>query len=268
MNRQATPKKYMAYPITPLALAEQKARRQARRYTALMALLVGTLLAFGRFSASPNALSTRTQRVDSLQVAYLPLELATRRRVQTQEFHQSRTTPIAAPVARYTPVTAPARPAEGPTPGNSRPIITTNVPEPVDVPAIDQRGLYRKVDRPGNGTDPAAKTTDGGNPRGQADGQVAGPGGTGGIGLDLSGFRFGRLSVNPDPYDETGRIDFLVKVDAGGRILNLSVANASVSPLVVQWYREQLQAVRLLPTSAGNRPDVSIGHIRLKIEAH
>jgi periplasmic protein TonB len=261
----------MAYITQLTATPEQEARQQALRYTALISLVLIAGLAFVRFTASPATEQVRRERVDSLQIAYLPLELARPRISRTASVHtatRTHATRVAAPKANYTPRPTPARPGAAPLPGNNpRPTITSNAPSPVEEPKIDERGLYRKVDRPGNGTDRRATTTEGGDPTGSPGGGAAGRNGPGGIGLDLSGFRFGRLSVAADPYDETGRIVFNVKVDASGRILQLTVANTSVSPSVVQWYRNQLEKQRLIPTSSGDRPEVSTGRISLTIKA-
>ncbi|GAA4450181.1 hypothetical protein GCM10023189_10500 [Nibrella saemangeumensis] len=246
---------------------ENQARQKAMLYTVLVAAALIPLLFLARLTFAPASQTTLTPAIDSLQLAYIPLELA--RKAQTRVAVSSRSAGrAAAPVARWTPAPREARPSAALLPGNTKPNVTTNAPSPVEEPKVDERGLYRKVDKPGNGTSPKATNQEGGSPKGDPSGSIAGPGGTGGIGLDLTGFRFGRLSVAQDPYDETGRIVFVVKVDAQGRILSLNVKTTSVSPAVVAWYRDQLQNARLIPTSSGERPEVSTGQISLKITAH
>ncbi|GAA4419001.1 hypothetical protein GCM10023187_52980 [Nibrella viscosa] len=242
------------------------ARQKALVLTLLVSVAVTLLLSFVKLTFTPATPVTVTPAIDSLKLAYIPLELA--RKVQTREVVSRAVGRAAAPVARWTPVHHPARPSAAPERGNSRPVITSDVPSPVETPKVDERGLYRKVEKPGNGTNPAAKTEEGGSPKGQPDGSTAGPGGTGGIGLDLTGFRFGRLSVSPDPYDETGSVVFRVTVDAQGQIQALTIKTTTVSPAVVEWYRKQLQQVKLVPTSGGERPALSTGQISLRITAH
>ena len=244
---------------------EAQSRQKALLYTALISAAVLLLLFLARFTYVPPREVVNTPTIDSLQMAYIPLRIE-RQPVAPARVVQTDGGRAAAPVARWKPTPTEARPTEG-LPGNSKPTIVSNQPSPVEEPKVDQHGLFKKVDKPGNGQTMNAKTTEGGNPNGQPGGSIAGPGGTGGIGLDLTGFRFGRLSVNPDPYDETGRIVFVVRVNAQGRILSLTVRNTTVSPTVVAWYRNQLENVTLVPTSSGERPEVSTGQITLRITA-
>ncbi|WP_266367007.1 hypothetical protein [Tellurirhabdus rosea] len=244
---------------------EAQTQQKALLYTALLSAVVLLLLFLARFTFTPPKDTVDRPVIDSLQIAYIPLRIE----------RQPQRTPVAvkevggraaAPVARWKPTPTEARPTEG-LPGNSKPNIVSNQPSPVEEPKVDEHGLFKKVDKPGNGSTMNSRNTEGGNPNGQPGGSIAGPGGTGGIGLDLTGFRFGRLSVAPDPYDETGRIIFVVRVNAQGRVLSLTVKNTTVSPSVVAWYREQLERVTLVPTSSGDRPEISTGQISLKITA-
>ena len=242
---------------------EAQARPKAIFYTTLLAALIAVSLFIARITISPAARAVIRPVIDSLQVAYIPLELA--RRPQLTETISRLTGRSAAPVANWKPTHQEAKPNAAPLPGNIKPVITSMEPSPVESPKIDERGLYRKTEKSGNGQNPQATSTDGGSPKGQPGGDTAGPGGTGGIGLDLSGFRFGRLSVAQDPYDENGRIVFQIRVDAEGHILSMSVVETTVSANIIDWYRTQLLRVRLIPTSSGDRPSISTGRISLKI---
>ncbi len=242
---------------------EAQTRSKALLYTTMVAAVLLVLLFVVRFSDGLRPANAQPV-IDTLELALAPLPMP---RVRVRAEAGGRSASSAAPVARFTPRPTPAQPSVGPVLGNVKPIITTDAPSPVAEPKIDEKGLYRKRPQAGNGNDPSARATEGGSPTGQPGGTVAGPGGTGGIGLDLSGFRFGRLSVAQDPYDDNGRIVFGVKVDADGHILSLTVREANVAPNVVDWYRRQLSRQTLVPTSSGNRPDVSSGTITLRISS-
>jgi periplasmic protein TonB len=244
---------------------EAETRSKALLYTTAVASVMLVLLFVVRFTVERPPAATPV--IDTLELALAPLPVPPppmqRVRVRVQESVPAPA--AAAPVERFVPKPTPARPTVGPLPGNTKPVITSEVPSPVAEPKIDERGLYRKRPQPGNGSTPNARAEEGGSPSGQPGGSVAGPGGVGGIGLDVSGFRFGRLSVAQDPYDDNGRIVFAVKVDADGHILSLTVRETSVAPNVVAWYRQQLTRQTLVPTTGGTRPEVSSGTITLKI---
>ncbi|MDF7821835.1 hypothetical protein P1X15_29740 [Runella sp. MFBS21] len=174
----------------------------------------------------------------------------------------------AAPAPRFAPKPTPARPSASEIRGTAQPVVTQTNESPVETPKIEPSSLYKKTEHRGSGNDPKANTNHGGAPNGEPTGGYDGPSkGKGGIGLDLAGFRFGKMSVPQDPYDETGRIVFRIKVNAEGEILALTILETSVSASIAQWYKQQLSKLTVVPTSQGQRPEVSEGRVTIKITA-
>ena len=172
----------------------------------------------------------------------------------------------AAPAPLFSPKPTPARPSASPVKSTTQPVVAQKAELPVETPKVDPGSLYKKTEHKGRGQDPKAATDHGGAPNGTPTGGYDGPSkGTGGIGLDLAGFRFGKMSVPQDPYEETGRIVFRIKVSAEGEILSLNVVEATVSATVAQWYKQQLAKLTVVPTSHFERPEVSEGRVTIKI---
>ena len=58
---------------------------------------------------------------------------------------------------------------------------------------------------------------------------------------------------------------FVVGVNAEGEILSLTVIESTVSGTIAQWYKQQLTKLTVIPTSRGERPEVSEGRVTIKI---
>jgi len=242
-------------------------RGQALTISLLTTSLLLVVLALLRIHTQLPATDHSTVRLDTLELlTFVPIRLETATRPNTALARQTKKNTSPAP--RFAPKPATALPSPAPVSGTQQPVIAQQQASPVETPKIDPASLYKKTQSRGNGQDPKARVATGGAPTGTAQGTYEGPSqGTGGIGLDLSGFRFGKMSVPQDPYDDTGRILFRIRVDAEGKILSLTVVQSTVSPTVTQWYKEQLARLPIVPIAKGERPEVSEGSITLKIVA-
>ncbi|MFN8348809.1 MAG: hypothetical protein U0X91_27670 [Spirosomataceae bacterium] len=205
-----------------------------------------------------------TAQIDTVELlTWVPLqiEVAPRQRVSSVVNASG-----AAPAPRFAPKPTPARPRASEIKSTTQPVVAQTAESPVETPKVDPGSLYKKTEHKGSGNEPKAATDHGGAPNGTPTGGYDGPSkGTGGIGLDLAGFRFGKMSLPEDPYEEAGRIVFRIKVNAEGEILSLNVIEATVSGTVAQWYKQQLAQLTVLPTSRGERPEVSEGRVTIRI---
>jgi periplasmic protein TonB len=212
--------------------------------------------------------SFKRNTIDTVELMVLPsvpLKMSAQPPTQTEALPARS---AAAPAPRFAPRPTPARPSPSEVRSVSKPVITQQEESPVESPKIDPGSLYKKTEHRGSGNDPKAKADQGGAPNGSTSGTYDGPSrGTGGIGLDLAGFRFGKMDVPQDPYEDTGRLVFKIRVDAEGKIFSLSVIETTVSSSVADWYKQQLAKVRVVPTSKGERPEVSEGRIAITIVA-
>jgi hypothetical protein len=238
--------------------------RRAGGITLLISGFLGAVLYSVSIGGEASAVYSLTSPIDTVELL-IPLRVDV---VPNPQPVARETGGGAAPAARFSPKVTPARPAAAAIKGTATPVVTQKTESPVETPAIDPSSLYKKTPHNGSGQAPKATTDHGGAPNGTPTGGYDGPSkGTGGIGLDVAGFRFGKLSVAQDPYDETGRVLFRVKVNAEGAILSLSVIETTVSMTITQWYKQQLSRLKLVPTSGGSRPEVSEGQITIRIRA-
>jgi periplasmic protein TonB len=193
-----------------------------------------------------------------------------------------------APKPEPRPSTTPTTPAPGPSKPAAQP-----APAPAQ-PKIDDNGLFKPKPGPsgGNGTSGSNPRPGGANSgddapgtpgtKGHPDGDkgefkpippgIGGKNPNGGIGgngpnMSLSGFRFAARPQFNDPYDETGRIVFKIKVDEQGNIIGLTTEQTTVSQRVVSWYRQRIMAAQIVPTNDGERPSVSVGTISITLRS-
>ena len=217
-----------------------------------------------RIHGSSKEATRPTAQIDTVELLTLvPLQIEVTPRQRAASVVNSSG---AAPAPRFAPKPTPARPRASEIKSTTQPVVAQTAESPVETPKTDPGSLYKKTEHKGSGNDPKATTDHGGAPNGTPTGGYDGPSkGAGGIGLDLAGFRFGKMSVPQDPYEETGRIVFRIKVSAEGEILSLTVIEATVSSTIAQWYKQQLTKLTVIPTSRGERPEVSEGRVTIKI---
>ncbi|WP_439882822.1 hypothetical protein ACSX1A_06570 [Pontibacter sp. MBLB2868] len=92
-----------------------------------------------------------------------------------------------------------------------------------------------------NNGDDTGKVGDKGDPDGKVDAKsLYGKAGGGNDGLDMPGWRFD-IKPQKDPYaNESGIVRFKIKVDSDGNVTSADVIESTVSPHVVNWYKDQL----------------------------
>lgn len=217
-----------------------------------------------RIHGSSKEATHPTAQIDTVELLTLvPLQL--------EVTHRQRAASVvnfsgAAPAPRFAPKPTPARPRASEIKSTTQPVVAQTAESTVETPKVDPGSLYKKTEHKGSGNDPKAATDHGGVTNGTPTGDYDGSNkGRGGIGLDLAGFRFSKMSFPQDPYEETGRIVFRIKVSAEGEILMLNVVEATVSSTVAQWYKQQLAKLTVVPTARGERPEVSEGRVTIKI---
>ncbi|WP_207508716.1 hypothetical protein [Telluribacter humicola] len=249
-------------------ISYQESTFSHRAWTISFGIFATLLLVLGLIRITPSAqtIANKKAHLDSL-------ELLTLVPIRLEAFPRQRSTPSvgssgAAPAPRFAPKPTPARPSASEIRGTTRPVVTQQHDSPVESPKIDPSSLFKKTEHRGSGSDPKAAANQGGAPNGSSSGAYDGPSnGTGNIGLDLSGFRFGKLSVPQDPYEDTGSVVFRIRVNAEGKVLSLTVIETTVSATVAGWYKNQLSQLKIIPTSAGQRPEVSEGRVTIIIKA-
>lgn len=169
------------------------------------------------------------------------------------------------------------------------PVQTGTEDSPVAVNDQKKDAPVKPVEKPGTGgtdrktTPPTPATganTSGGNNNGDKPGTVGdmgkptgdlsnlnyrGNGGSGskeGASLQLNGWRWDDKPSQKDPFNETGRIVFQIKVDADGNIQGVSVLEKTVSPEVVNFYRKQVEQLSFSKTKDNVDPaPISTGKV-------
>lgn len=91
-----------------------------------------------------------------------------------------------------------------------------------------------------------------------------GEGGGNGPKLSMAGWRWDELPDKKDPSSETGFVEFEFKVDEHGNVEWIKTGNKTVSPSVVNFYKEQLRNTTFSPTG-GNIVNY-IGTVRFEIK--
>jgi outer membrane biosynthesis protein TonB len=62
-------------------------------------------------------------------------------------------------------------------------------------------------------------------------------------------------------------VKFRLKVDSDGVVQVVETIESSLSPSVTQKYKRAVQKLTFRPTSAGERPDISVGTITFRISS-
>ncbi len=168
----------------------------------------------------------------------------------------------------------------------AEPIKATPAPPTPPARTADAGSLFGKGKSSGGGVNGTTGTRDGeggnnngdnksgvgdkGNPNGTIDGKsMYGTPGKGGAGSSISGFsgwKRGKLNLPNDNSDETGKIVFKVKVDDQGNVISINAIEKTVSPSVVEFYKNQIyKKMNSILDSDGNAPPVSEGTITINI---
>lgn len=116
----------------------------------------------------------------------------------------------------------------------------------------------------GDNTD---KTGDKGDPEGELDSRALygnKGGGDGGNSLELTGWDW-EDRPKEDPYSETGKIEFKISVDDQGYVMQVIVITATVSPQVVQHYKNEIQQLSFKRVSASAPPPRSEGKLTIRL---
>jgi len=102
-----------------------------------------------------------------------------------------------------------------------------------------------------NNGNKAGTVGDMGNPNGNLNSlNYEGRPGKGGKGasLQIAGWKWDDAPKKADPFDETGKIVFEIKVDREGNIANIKVVEKTVSPNVVEFYKNQVEELTFSKT--------------------
>jgi periplasmic protein TonB len=166
------------------------------------------------------------------------------------------------------------------------PVKSTPTPPAPPARTADAGSLFGKGKSSGGGVNGTSGTRDGegGNNNGDNKSGVGdkgspngdlGPGafdgnrGKGGTGSSISGFsgwKRGKLNLPNDNSDETGKIVFKVKVDDQGNVISITAIEKTVSPSVVEFYKNQIaRKMNSILDSDGNPPPISEGTITINI---
>ncbi len=162
--------------------------------------------------------------------------------------------------------------------------------KPVEEKKVNQNALFTKKDGAGglsNGTsdklagnnngDDEGKLGDKGDPRGimggkNYEGDPGSGGGTGGgnggrgPNANVQGWRLQYAPREKDPYDEGGRIVFVVKVDEDGNVVDATPRESTVSPEMVAFYKKQAMKMRFEPKEDNASPaPISTGTVTFTI---
>jgi len=91
----------------------------------------------------------------------------------------------------------------------------------------------------------------------------------GGASLQINGWKWDDKPDKKDPYNETGKIVFQIKVDAEGFIVDVKPIEKTVSPAVVSFYQDQVEKLTFSKTKDNTEAaGISIGKITFIIKAN
>jgi len=91
----------------------------------------------------------------------------------------------------------------------------------------------------------------------------------GGASLQLNGWKWDDKPDKKDPYNETGKIVFQIKVDNEGNIVEVKPIEKTVSPGVVSFYQEQVEKLSFTKTKDNTEAaEVSTGKITFIIKGN
>lgn len=120
----------------------------------------------------------------------------------------------------------------------------------------------------GNQGQPEGKIVEGGEytkrPAGDGNGGTGGNAGSGSS-LSMTGWTWYSKPVVDDDSNDTGIIRFKIKVDSDGDVVDISLIESSVSPTVMQKYKNTVKRTKFKPTSDGDRPEYSSGTVIFKL---
>ena len=124
-----------------------------------------------------------------------------------------------------------------------------------------------------NNGDDEGKVGDKGDPRGIMGGKnysgTPGTGGGSGPAVNVQGWRLQFAPREKDPYDEGGRIVFVVKVDEDGNVVDATPRESTVSPEMVAFYKKQAMKMRFEPREDNASPaPISTGTVTFTIVAN
>jgi len=167
----------------------------------------------------------------------------------------------------------------------------SNVPpapeqKPEEVKKVNPGALFTKKDGAGglsegtsdklagnNNGDDEGKVGDKGDPRGIMGGKnyngTPGTGGGSGPAVNVQGWRLQFAPREKDPYDEGGRIVFVVKVDEDGNVVDATPRESTVSAEMVAFYKKQAMKMRFEPREDNASPaPISTGTVTFTIVAN
>lgn len=111
---------------------------------------------------------------------------------------------------------------------------------------------------------------DAGNPEGKVDARAlygTQGGGGGGPALEISGWMWDEAPNNKDASAENGRIVFEFQIDDQGYVISTRTVESTVSPKVLQFYKEQLQSVTFSQTTGSAPPPMTTGKVTFVIKS-
>lgn len=114
------------------------------------------------------------------------------------------------------------------------------------------------------------KAGDAGNPEGSVDARAlygTQGGGAGGPALEISGWMWDNAPNKRDASNENGRIVFEFKIDDEGYVVSIRTLETTVSPQVLQFYKDQLQGVTFSQTNSAAPPPVTTGKVTFVIKS-
>ncbi len=114
------------------------------------------------------------------------------------------------------------------------------------------------------------KAGDAGNPEGSVDARAlygTQGGGAGGPALEISGWMWDNAPNRRDASSENGRIVFEFKIDDQGYVISIRTLETTVSPQVLQFYKDQLQGVTFSQTNSAAPPSVTTGKVTFVIKS-
>lgn len=154
-----------------------------------------------------------------------------------------------------------------PSPVTARP--SEQVPRAEQTPANPESGTgTSERNTANNNGNVSGATGDQGKPDGSLNNEaLLGSGSGSGTSLDLAGWTWDSKPVVNDRSNETGRLEFEIRVDRNGDVVGVRLLYRSVSPSVARLYEEALKEVSFRPTSGGARPSITIGRVIFNITA-
>lgn len=114
------------------------------------------------------------------------------------------------------------------------------------------------------------KAGDAGDPAGSVDARAlygTQGGGGGGPALEISGWMWDQAPNRRDASNENGRIVFEFKIDDEGYVISIRTLETTVSPQVLQFYKDQLQGITFSQTNSAAPPPVTTGKVTFVIKS-